>query len=189
MAAETNPVVDKIDAAARELETAIWLWFNHSDIVSVHTLVDAAFGIILDLFHARKWPPPIPFDDPAGAESRKLRNKLREAGTYGKHARKDHDLAYEYSETFIEGYLAAAVSALSRLRQLRKGGVLILFWIWFGSRNPTLVQTVPISTERLDVERIARMARAEFFLEFGGDFVGNPPRPDAQWREAGSHLP
>jgi hypothetical protein len=62
-AATTKTVVDKIAASKRQLDTAIWLWFNHGDIVSIHTLTDAAFGIVLDLYHVRRWKPPIPFDD------------------------------------------------------------------------------------------------------------------------------
>jgi hypothetical protein len=186
---EQNPVVDKIDAVGRQIETAVWLWFNEGDIVSIHTLADAAFGVILDLYHARKWPLPIPFDDPAGKESKKLRKKLREAGTYGKHARTDHDLAYEYSEVFIESYLAAAVAAYGRLREPKRDGLLTLFSFWFAIRNPTLVEFHPVMPGSLDVERIRQGSRAEYFREHGGYFIGNPPSPEAMKREVGVHLP
>src|SRR5881394_2868805 len=39
----------KIDAAKRQIESAIWLWFVDADIVSVHTLTLAAHRILLQL--------------------------------------------------------------------------------------------------------------------------------------------
>ena len=41
--------VSKIDAARRQLDCAIDLWFRNGDPVSIHTLVSAAFEIIQDL--------------------------------------------------------------------------------------------------------------------------------------------
>src|SRR5262249_54231406 len=42
-------VADKLDAARRQLETAITMFFNDGDVVSQHTLVMAAHGIVYDL--------------------------------------------------------------------------------------------------------------------------------------------
>src|SRR5436190_21262400 len=39
----------KIEAAKRQIESAIWLWFTDADIVSVHTLTLAAHRILLEL--------------------------------------------------------------------------------------------------------------------------------------------
>src|SRR5437667_6278574 len=39
----------KIEAAKRQIESAIWLWFVDADIVSVHTLTLAAHRILLEL--------------------------------------------------------------------------------------------------------------------------------------------
>jgi hypothetical protein len=46
-------VVDKIDAARRQMETAITMFFNDGDVVSQHTLVMAAHGIVYDLASKR----------------------------------------------------------------------------------------------------------------------------------------
>jgi hypothetical protein len=46
-------VVDKLDAARRQLETAITMFFNDGDVVSQHTLVMAAHGIVYDLARQR----------------------------------------------------------------------------------------------------------------------------------------
>jgi len=38
--------ISKLDAARRQLETAITLWFNDGDPVSIHTLASAAYEIV-----------------------------------------------------------------------------------------------------------------------------------------------
>lgn len=46
MASQT---IDKLEAACRQLNTAIALWFNDGDAVSIHTLVCAAHQIVHDI--------------------------------------------------------------------------------------------------------------------------------------------
>lgn len=179
-AIKSKSVVDKIAASRRQLDTAIWLWFNHGDIVSIHTLTDAAFGILLDLYHVRKWKPPIPFDDegnPGGAEPKKWRKKVKEAGAFGKHARSDHDLTFEYNHVFMEAYLVCAVSAHSRLEKPTPDCLRFIFWFWFDLQYPHLVKPLPVTFQR-DVEQLKKISRTKFLQIFGPQFVGNPPKPD-----------
>jgi len=46
--------VTKLDAARRQLDTAIWLLFEKADAVSIHTLAHAAFGILKNVAEHRK---------------------------------------------------------------------------------------------------------------------------------------
>ena len=51
--------VSKIEAARRQIEAAIWLWFVDSDIVSVHTLASAAHRLLCELaslWGVNAWP-------------------------------------------------------------------------------------------------------------------------------------
>jgi hypothetical protein len=41
--------VTKLDAARRQLETAITLWFHEADPVSIHALTGAAHNLLCDL--------------------------------------------------------------------------------------------------------------------------------------------
>jgi hypothetical protein len=43
--ADTKIVVTKLDAARRQLRTAIHLWFNDGDPVSIHALAFAAYEL------------------------------------------------------------------------------------------------------------------------------------------------
>ena len=46
MTDRTKITVTKLDAARRQLRTAIRLWFNDGDLVAIHTLAFAAYEII-----------------------------------------------------------------------------------------------------------------------------------------------
>lgn len=172
--------VDKVAAIRRQLDTAIWLWFNEGDTVSIHTLVDAAFGILDDLYQARKMGRPMPFDDDASKttpEQKKWRKKLKEAGTFGKHARTDHDRAYEYNSIFIETQIAFAITAHARLEKVGRNSLQTLFSLWFWVHYPEFSETSPNHAERIDVQSLRKLSRREFFDEFAGQFVPNAKRP------------
>ena len=81
--------ISKLDAARRELESAIRLYFAHGDPVSIHTLAAAAYAVIDDLVAKRGGP--LGFQDlllkfvrPEGVEI--ARQKLKEAQNFFKHA-------------------------------------------------------------------------------------------------------
>jgi hypothetical protein len=169
--------VDKVAAIRRQIDTAIWLWFNEGDIVSIHTLIDAAFGILDDLYQARKMGRPMPFDDDASKttpEQRKWRKKLKEAGTFGKHARADHDRAYQYSPIFIECQIAFAITAHAKLEKVGRNSLQTLFSLWFWMHYPEFTETSPKHPERIDVQTLRKLSRCEFFEKFGRQFIPPP---------------
>ena len=49
--------ITKLDAARRQLETAVILWFHEGDPVSIHTLAAAAYQILYDLNKKRGGDP------------------------------------------------------------------------------------------------------------------------------------
>jgi hypothetical protein len=49
--------ITKLDAARRQLATAIELWFTDGDTVSIHTLAVAAHQLIHDINRKKKGPP------------------------------------------------------------------------------------------------------------------------------------
>jgi hypothetical protein len=55
--------ISKLDAAKRQLETAISLYFHDGDPVSIHTLVCAAYNVIRDLNKKRNGPPMFAKDE------------------------------------------------------------------------------------------------------------------------------
>ena len=54
MSENNKQIIKKIDAACRQLDTAITLWFQEGDDVSIHTLACSAHQIIHDINKSRK---------------------------------------------------------------------------------------------------------------------------------------
>jgi len=85
--------VSKLEAAHRQLDSALSLWFADGDSISVHTLVGAAYQIIQDVSHNRGGPDdllnsefvPARFRDELRGDLRRdvlfFRNADRDAGT------------------------------------------------------------------------------------------------------------
>src|SRR5207249_8275234 len=96
------------------------------------------------LFPKLKKERPQPFNTkyrPEGTttiKAREAREKIREAGAFAKHARHDHDLAYEYNPIFTELYLHCAVMAHTELDDYDMHGLRTIFCLYFGVRWPHL---------------------------------------------------
>ena len=116
----TNQKVTQIDAARRQLHTAILLWFEDGDLVSMHTLAAAAHGIIHDLNRAQKGPPLL-FDSPTIDPALKRQSVaiLKEFENFCKHAdnrkRKITELEIEPKVTI--GFMFACLWGLTFLKQ------------------------------------------------------------------------
>jgi hypothetical protein len=178
----------KLAAAERQLDTAIWLWFNDGDLVSIQTLAGAAHGILDDLLQDRKKGRAIPFETPPkGMEARAWRNLLKEGQTFAKHARKDPRAIEAYDAGQIEIFLFWIILTHARLTDCEwtAHGLRSLFLLRLRFRHPERFSSLPPHVralesggERFDIESLKNLSRADFFQKLGGDFVGNPPRPD-----------
>ena len=84
--------ITKLDAARRQLETAIWLLFEKKDSVSVHTLAFAAFGILKNVSeHRGKTRVLEAGKEIAGQSKNNFWTGFNKAGNFFKHADKDPD--------------------------------------------------------------------------------------------------
>ena len=86
--------ISKLDAARRQLRTAMTLWFGEGDPVSIHTLANAAYEVIHVISKKRnKYRHDLLFDsDLIKDEYRGEFNKLiKKPGNFFKHAKDDFD--------------------------------------------------------------------------------------------------
>ena len=91
--------VGKLDAARRQLDTAIRLYFAYGDPVSIHALAGAAYQLLDDLIAKRGGPDGIKdllltMAKPESVDV--VRQKLNEAQNFFKHADRDHDGVLEF---------------------------------------------------------------------------------------------
>ena len=85
----------KLEAARRQLDTAIRLHFSDADVVSIHTLAATAYNIINDVSNKRGAAAMLVkgtlIDDARVEVREKLRSEFNKAENFFKHADRDPD--------------------------------------------------------------------------------------------------
>ena len=172
----------KLEAASRQINTAIWLWFKDADIVSIYTLTAAAFEILDGLFHHRKMGRPILFDDrymPEGTSKRDIVSMLKEAETFSENTRKAPTKTLKLNPVWTELYLHSAINAYVKLTvgDPVSHPLMSLFVLRFAITRTQLfgVDAFPLRNKGLDVEKLKMLSKVEFFQELGGTFRTQPP--------------
>lgn len=164
-------LITKLDAARRQLRTAIELWFNDGDPVSIHALAYASYEIIHTLSR-RKGVSNLLYDSSyIKEESReKLNIALKQAAGFFKHAQKDPDKEIEFSPAISEGFIIFSLIALQASGE-SLGDEEFAFMTWDGICHPesltdegrkSLIHRIPIDEFR----NIFGAGKREFFKRF-----------------------
>lgn len=132
-------VVDKLDAACRQLESAITMFFEESEVVSQHTLISAAHGILYDVGKQRgiggsvKDSPLVRPEDRADFIS-----EIHLPQNFFKHATRDSGakLAFRYQVSHFLLFDAIRLFVLLRRSATDRMKV---FLVWFQLRYPDLL--------------------------------------------------
>ncbi len=171
----------KLEAARRQIESAIWLWFVDDDHVSVHALAAAAHRLLLELAAIREkaaWPYSTSY---LPSTPVKPRVDTGDAVMFFKYAKKDE--TYELSEQWTELYLFDAVMAYSSLVDERGASALMsTFVLRFGVQRQDLFVPDAFSllekrvSKAFSLERLERLSKIDFLKEFIG--VLNHGRPE-----------
>jgi hypothetical protein len=125
--------VTKMDAARRQLDVAIELWFIGGDPVAVHTLAAAAHEIIHTLFK-KKGLKGLFFDNEI-IKDKKYRNEinraLKDVASFFKHADKDSSATLPFKTKLNEVLLIYAVDGLRRMgEEWSKVESTFALWLW-----------------------------------------------------------
>lgn len=112
--------LSKLDAARRQLHVAIRMYFNHGDVVAMHTLAAAAFAVVKNMLDAKgssdsptQWVKEI-----IKPQHQKLYwDKLNATANFLKHADRDPDRCHEFSPLETENLLFLAAYHYRRLTE------------------------------------------------------------------------
>ena len=131
-------LVDKVDAARRQLESAITMFFDDWDVVSQHTLISAAHGILYDLANQRRIGGSIKDSPLVRPEDRaSFIRAIHLPQNFFKHATKDsgQKLAFRYQVSHFFLFDSIRLFAL-----LHRGATerMKVFLVWFQLRYPDL---------------------------------------------------
>ena len=131
-------VVDKLDAACRQLESAIVMFFEDWDVISQHTLISAAYGLLYDLGKNRGVGGSV-MDSPLVRQEDRAAfiRAIHLPQNFFKHARKDSGvkLAFRYQISHFFLFDAIRLFVLLRRGATEKMKV---FLVWFQLRYPDL---------------------------------------------------
>jgi hypothetical protein len=132
--------VSKTDAAKRQLETAVRLWFYSGEPVSIHTLTAAAHQVLHDLGKAqgirsilRELPEKV-----RPEFQKKLRELLSRYENFFKHAERDPNALLDFNPEATECYLLDAVCTYESITQ-EVTPILSAFKTWMFMHNPDLL--------------------------------------------------
>jgi hypothetical protein len=143
--------VTKIDAIQRQLKTAILLFLEDGDAVSIHTLTAAALQVAMDLgakAGLAGFVKDLEFIKPEKHEF--FRKVVNSAENFFKHADRDPEAVLEFYPAATPLYLADAAALYGKL-----GGpefpALQVFHVWFMLNYPDVLQDGVIKEKALEL--------------------------------------
>ncbi|MCR4379135.1 MAG: hypothetical protein NUV50_13720 [Rhodospirillales bacterium] len=147
--------LSKEQAASRQLDTAIDLFFNGGDPVSVHTLAEAASEILRKLVSrlGKKSIRDHVVDTYDGGQRNAI-DALSLAKNFIKHADRDPFGSLDFNEEINDGSIIMAIEDYRTCISLHKTGgstlsiPMTVFEMWFYAQNPNLLVVTPNSKEQ-----------------------------------------
>lgn len=166
--------VKKLEAAKRQLHTAIKLWFADADQVSVHTLACAAHQIVHDI-NINKEGEELLLDSLLIREEfrKEYVREMKKAMNFFKHADTDPNPigAVEFSPPITELFILFAILGLQRFGE-HFTETTSAFLLFYAIRNPHLVTkefSASINSASIKIEDVANLpaiSKLEFWEQF-----------------------
>ena len=153
--ADTQFEFSRYEGARNQLNTAIHLWFEDGDLVSVHMLAYHAHEMIHQIF--RRKDSDLLFDTSAIPESERAEfcRALKAPANFFKHANDKDDLDDESLKTVIDpidtlAFMIVSIGALQRMQHpLTPHEAALVFWVlinhpaWFAKELGEFVLQMP----------------------------------------------
>jgi hypothetical protein len=132
--------ISKLDAATRQLDLAIRLFFDDADPIGVHTLAGAAHGILCGLraHGGRHHGPRVRLTPKERANRRLVERNVAEAKNFLKHADRDPSKILYFHPNWKDFLLYDAIAMHIRL----SGNITtssIFFLVWVSAKYPELM--------------------------------------------------
>jgi len=160
--------INKLEAARRQMETAIRLYFVEGDTVSIHTLVSAAYQILSDINRKQGGTPMLKEKLPTWVRqdaTTEAKRRLSEAANYFKHAERDHKVVLSFNPGQTELFL---FDACVKYKELTNETIpdLFVYQAWFAIKNASLTKDIAIKQLLLESHRIlATSTRQAFYAD------------------------
>lgn len=159
--------ISKTDAAKRQLEAAIRMWFHDGDPVSIHTLAAAAHQVVHDLGKARGITAVLrELRDIRPEYKKQMQQAVARDENFFKHADRDPDALLDFKPITTTFFLMDAVLTYEALTGERPP-ILRTFQMWMMLQDPQLVKEEFRANWTAQVKSAGpvfeRMSKQEFF--------------------------
>lgn len=169
-----NPfTINKLDAAKRELESSVRLFFSYGDMVSIHNLTHSAFTILRDL-----GAKSLIIDESIEIIRKEFRidfvRKYKEAGNYIKHAEKDPLSSLLFSPNDTKIHLFDTTRMYFQLTE-EQTPLFYTYQIWFVHFLPKVFLESEFKKQALDLEKEMNLSpeyRERYLTEVLPRFIG-----------------
>lgn len=159
--------ISKIDAARRQLDTAIRLYMSGRDDVSIHTLAHAAHRVLMDVA-AKKGIDGYLFGHLMGVIKPEMKDefltKMNAAANFFKHADRDSGEVLEFNPEQTVFWLWDACILYQSLTG-EYTDLMQCYWTWFGIQYPDAIKDTEISAKFKEAKATFR-TRQEFMSTF-----------------------
>jgi hypothetical protein len=174
----------KLEAARRQLNTALELWFDDKDPVSIHVLAFSAYDVVHAVSKKRNpRRPDLLFDSDLIKDE--FRSEwailLKTPSGFFKHARNDPEGSIDFPPALSELLMVFAIRGLGACL-VPADPIEVAFMIWRGIQNPAffkdelrklMVESMPIE----EFEQLRRLPKREFLNAFLQGFHATKPTP------------
>jgi hypothetical protein len=168
--------VSKLEAASRQLDTAIRLLFSHGDAVAIHSLAAAAANVFFDVAEARNggisWRARMRED--SRLTEKELKRALHDSWNFFKHADHDPNGVLQFNERESEDLMFMAVLECGDLQPTTHA--MQVFQLWYmAAYKGHLADREPVFKDALSAfPGLAALDRAAQ-LALGAALLNNPP--------------
>lgn len=164
--------ITMLEAARRQLDTALKLWFAEGDSLSVHTLAAAAFGLV-DRINKKRKIGDLIYDTVYIKDEYRTEyiNFIKKSANFLKHGpdRKDKSETIELKPMETEMFLFMSIYAIQRFGEtLNDTECALIFWYalhkpnWFTSTQTIINNDIPVHM----MEKLRGLTRNEFFQPY-----------------------
>jgi hypothetical protein len=138
---EKKLTISKLDAARRQIETVIRLYFCNGDPVSIHTLTAASYNMLKDLNKKRGGTPlmikELLLEFVKKDRKKEIWDTINAAENFFKHADRDHEDTLDFIPYQSEIMIYEACSVYRKLSS-EDPPLFKLFRLWFMAKKPGL---------------------------------------------------
>jgi hypothetical protein len=173
MAPNTKMVITKIEAAQRQLRTAITLWFNEGDEISIHALAFSAYEVMHTLSKRRNpYRRDLLFDTVLIKDEYRsdFNIQLKKSSSFFKHANRETETEIEFvpeiSEMFIF-YALAGRELCGHPQSMEESAY--LWWIQLNKPSMLTEKGQKFTTDHVPpdvLDYLRTISKSQFFYAF-----------------------